>query len=80
MVAYLIYDVPADVGGILAVHGRSFPGLTSDDKRPYWIIVPDSVCNKMRDSIGAFVDALLTWCLDPTRQLLPYQGTPPALA
>lgn len=79
VVAYLLYDVPTDVGGILAVHGREFPGLMESEPRPIWLIVPEEVSNALSNSMGALVNELITWCLEPTRDLQLYTGTPPTL-
>jgi hypothetical protein len=75
VVAYLIYDVPQDVGGLLAVHGHEFPGIELTEKRPVWLVVPRFVENALAKSMGAMVDAIISWSLDPQHELIRY--TPP---
>ena len=50
----------------LAVHGHEFPGLPSGVPRPAYVIVPDP----RGESMGAWVDELLRWSFNPTRQLV----------
>lgn len=71
-VAFQIYDTPSHVSGLLRVNGPGFPGLISGGKRPCCVVVPQDVCDKLQLSMGAFVDELLSWCLDPERVLQMY--------
>ena len=78
VVAYLIYDLPDDVGGILAVHGRRFPGIEPSEKRPAWLVVPKEIMDEFEHSMGAVVSALISWCLDPKHEIVRYNGNLPA--
>ncbi|MFN3168557.1 MAG: hypothetical protein ACE37H_15970 [Phycisphaeraceae bacterium] len=78
VVAYLIYDVPSDVGGILAVHGPKFPGIERTEKRPIWLVVPQEIMDAFQQSIGAVVNALISWCLDPEHEIIRYNRNVPA--
>ncbi len=79
VVAYLLYSLPEDVGGLVAVKGKQFVGLSPSDQRPVWLIVPEDVSNYMHDSMGAFVNALLTWSFDPSHELEIYEGETPRI-
>lgn len=64
VVAYLRCGVPDLVGGLLAVHGPEFDGVTAAEPRPIWLVVPEEVSNAVHESMGALVNALLDWCFD----------------
>lgn len=78
VVAYLIYDVSNDVGGILAVHGPSFPGIDRNEKRPIWLVVPHEIMADSERSMGAMVNAIITWCLDEEHEIVRYNRNVPA--
>lgn len=77
VVAYLIYDVPEDVGGILCVNGPTFPGLSKTEQRPVWLVLPDSIRDAFQQSMGAVVNAILAWCLDPEHEIIRYERNLP---
>lgn len=77
VVGYLLYDVPHGIGGLVAVHGPKFPGLERAEKRPVWLVVPQSIADEFQHSMGAFVNALITWCLDPEHEIERYEGSVP---
>jgi len=78
VVAYLIYDVPRDVGGILAVHGPEFPGIDRNEKRPIWLVLPEEIMDAFQQSMGAVVNALITWCLDTEHDIVRYNRNVPS--
>ena len=78
VVAYLIFDTPEDVGGILVVHGSEFAGLEGDSKRPAFLETPRSIADMLQNSIGATVDAVLTWSLDPKHDIIRYNRNEPS--
>jgi hypothetical protein len=78
VVAYLICDVPTDVGGIVAVHGPEFPGIEQTEKRPVWLVAPREIMDAFQQSMGAVVNALISWCLDPEHEIKRYDRNVPA--
>lgn len=58
--------------GILEIHGHRFPGIDRTAQRPVRVLVPESVSNEFSNSIGAFVNALIRWCLDESHTLEYY--------
>lgn len=54
---------------ILTVHGHEFPGLKRSATRPVYLIVPQP-----SGSMGAWVDHLLRWSLDPSHELIEAAG------
>jgi hypothetical protein len=62
----------ADQPPILTVSGQEFPGLEGSRSRPRYVIVPEPSGNSM----GAWVDQLLRWSFDATRQVIE-AGEPP---
>jgi len=78
VVAYLISETPNDVGGILAVHGPKFPGIDQTERRPIWLIVPQEIMDAFQQSMGAVVNALITWCLDPEHEVVRYNRNVPS--
>lgn len=76
-VDYLILDTPSDAGGLLAVRGKEFYGLESDNDRPIVLDVPESIANCFAQSMGSVVDAILTWALDPSHVIIRYTVTKP---
>ena len=76
-VDYLILDSPSDAGGLLAVRGIEFPGLEPDTERPVVLDVPDSIGKCFAHSMGAVVDAILTWSLNKDHKIIRYTVTKP---
>ena len=75
-VDYLMSDTPTDVGGLLAVRGREFHGLEGDP-RPVVLDVPRSISDCFANSMGSVVDAVLTWSLDTSHEIIRYTITKP---
>ena len=78
VVAYLINDVPDDVGGVLCVHGPEFPGISKTERRPIWLVVPKSIYDAFQQSMGSVVNAILTWCLVPDHEIIRYTRNVPS--
>jgi hypothetical protein len=55
----------ADQPPILTVHGPEFPGLDPSEPRPVHLVLPKT----KGDSMGAWVEQLLTWSFDHAREL-----------
>jgi hypothetical protein len=58
---------------VLVVHGQEFPGLTSSDPRPVYLIVPESPSG---GSMGAWVEQILAWSFDESHALIRAQEPP----
>lgn len=78
VVAFLISEVPKDVGGIVVVHGPEFLGIDRSEKRPIWLAAPKIIMSAFADSMGAVVNALLSWCLDPDHEIVRYDRKIPS--
>ena len=77
IVDYLLADTPSDAGGLLAVHGVEFLGLENESRRPIVLDVPKSIGDCYSNSIGSAVDAILTWSLDPSHEIVRYKLSKP---
>lgn len=53
----------------LEVHGHEFPGVDRADQRPVLMLVPRFVTDEWSKSSGAFVNALVRWCLRDSHKL-----------
>ena len=71
-VDYLFVDTPSEVGGLLAVRGNEFVGLEFEEEQPIVLNVPAFIANCFSHSMGAVVDAVLTWSLDPNHEIILY--------
>lgn len=71
VIAYFIGD-PWQEGAHLEVHGEIFPGLTKSEPRPVRLCIPIIVHEEWSKSLGALVNALLSWSLDPDHSLERY--------
>lgn len=71
VVAYPLGRAP-DQPAVLVVHGHEFPGLEQSARRPINL----RVFEPSGDSIGAWVQALLQWCFDPTHELIEIADPP----
>ena len=70
-VAFALGRAP-DQSPILTIHGNEFPGLESSGARPVYLIVPEPSGNSM----GAWVDHLLSWSFDQSHELTQAAGPP----
>lgn len=59
-----------DQSPILAVHGPEFPGLEPAEPRPIYL----TMLAPAPDSMGAWVEQLLTWSFDPSHELIRTEG------
>ncbi|MHC2068697.1 hypothetical protein ACYFX5_14620 [Bremerella sp. T1] len=71
VVAYFMGDPWGDEPH-LEIHGMRFPGIARSETRPVRVVLPESIHNKFVESTGSFVNALIRWSLDETRQLEYY--------
>lgn len=53
----------------LEVNGHEFPGLDNTEQRPVLVFVPKFVQHQWRRSLGAFVSALIRWCMRENHKL-----------
>jgi len=59
------FCVESDCPAVVEVIGSELPGLDGAERRPVWLVAP-SLSGK---SMGAWVDALLTWSFSENRTL-----------
>ncbi|MEM9346629.1 MAG: hypothetical protein AAGB26_08425 [Planctomycetota bacterium] len=72
VVAYLLGDLYG-MQSHLEVTGQDFPGIAATEERPVRICVPKFVEDEFKTSFGAFVNALIRWCLQETHQIKRYK-------
>lgn len=62
----IAYPLGTELNGPIPfqVIGPEFPGLESSPERPVWIVAPT-----VSGDLGCWVDRLLAWSFDATRQL-----------
>ncbi|PQO37020.1 hypothetical protein C5Y96_07630 [Blastopirellula marina] len=68
VIAYFIGD-PWGPEAHLEIHGHHFPGIERTERRPVRVLVPEAVRKEFQSSTGAFVNALIRWCLDESHTL-----------
>lgn len=68
VIAYFLGDPWGDRPHI-EVHGNRFSGIDRTTKRPVRVLVPEHVTQEFQSSTGAFVNALIRWCLDESHEL-----------
>lgn len=73
MIAYPL-GTPLDEEPHLEIHGQRFPGIQRDAKRPVRVCVPTFVEEEFSKSMGAFVNALIRWCLRESHRLKYYDS------
>ncbi len=53
----------------LEVHGHEFPGVDTVEQRPVLMLVPKFVEEEWNESLGAFLNALIRWCMRDSHKL-----------
>lgn len=61
----------------LEVHGHRFPGIERTKRRPVRVLIPEAVLDEFQSSTGAFINALIRWCLDESHTLVDYDESNP---
>lgn len=73
VVSYFIGDPWGD-DAHLEVYGNRFPGIKPDQSRPVRLCLPKFVTTQWSNSTGAFVNALIRWCLKDSHHLKIYES------
>lgn len=67
--SFVITSVHWAIDPYIEIHGYRFPGIDRTVKRPVRVFIPDHVIQELQSSFGAFVNALIRWCLDESHAL-----------